>query len=532
MKRRSKPQHNPEELRNRIIGMGENSLRKSYFPQLKQRLGELEQYRTILDQAHDGICLLDPESLSFHNCNKAGRELIDMNGDEPQTLMDLLRDPSLRDAFNKWLTERGNAPFSCTIELPGTPPHTLTATFSRSALEDNQEQLLALFRDVTDQQRLEEELFQRRKMDAVGELAGGIAHDFNNMLSGIIGATEILQMSQQPDSQEGKMIAMIMQTANRAADLTKQLLSFSRKGKIRSTVVDMHQIITDTIQLLQRSIDKQITVIARFKAPHSAIVGDPSQLQNALLNLAINARDAIDGAGEICFSTSTRSLTAEECHRKSFAITPGDYIEVSVSDTGSGIPQEHIATIFEPFFTTKEEGKGTGLGLAAVYGTTLEHQGAITVDTSPAGTTFRLLIPLEQQAEITHTTEEKARTGSGRILLVDDEEIIRTTGRFILEHLGYTIEEAENGMVALEKVQNSSEPFSLIILDMVMPQMGGEECFTTLHKLIPQTPIIIASGFPRNARIEELIRHGLTAFIQKPYHIQELSQLVSKSLKR
>lgn len=533
MKRRSEKVHKTENLRDSIIGMGKDSLRKNYFPLLKKRVAELERYKALLDQAHDAICLISSDNFQFLECNLSGQKLLSETEKIITSPLDFIHDESDKKQLRSWLeTPESGSHYSFTFSLQADKGTIYcTCTLTHVSFE-NSPYFISLIHDITEQRRLEEELYQTRKMDAIGQLAGGVAHDFNNMLAGIIGAAEVIKSSTKENTAESTMLDLILQTAQRASDLTAKLLSFSRKGKIRSTAVNIHTIIGDTIEILKRSIDKRITIETQLKAQHSLIIGDPSQLQNAILNLSINARDAIEGSGFIKITTVIKELSSADLATIPFDLSEGPHIALSITDSGCGIPKENIKSIFEPFFTTKETGKGTGLGLAAVYGTIVDHRGAITVESSPgSGTTFTLLFPLE---EVTITTPspsiETAVKGKGKILIVDDEEILRTTAKFILSDLGYKLLLASDGEEALELFHTTGDEIDCIILDMVMPVMSGEECFAKIRALDSDVPIIIASGFPKSKRIETMLSRGLTAFIQKPYSRANLSHLLNEIL--
>lgn len=532
MKRRSKNETTPEELRNRIIGMGEGSLRKNYFPILKKRVAELERYKSLLDQAHDGICLINPEDGHFVECNLTGKEILSYPMSTISSLYDLIEDELEEKKLHQWIeTDNPVQHYFFTFSFgEGLKKREFTGTVSKASFEEKA-YLICLMHDITEQVKLEEELYQSRKMDAIGQLAGGIAHDFNNMLAGIIGAAEVVKLSVKGESTGATMLDLILQTAGRASDLTAKLLAFSRKGKIRSTAIDVHKIIDETATIAQRSIDKKITLETNLSAKETNIVGDPSQIQNAILNLIINARDAIDGSGTISIKTATTCLNEEQCAMSRFNIDPGDYITITVTDSGCGIAPEVQDQIFEPFFTTKDTGKGTGLGLAAVYGTVVDHHGAISLESEiGSGTSFTLTLPLDELAQSHEQVDETTVRGTGTILLVDDEEIVRTTAKFILNDLGYDIVIAKDGEEALEFFNDEQYLFDLVILDMVMPKKNGEECFQEIRERDPHLPIILASGFPKSKRVETMCSQGLTAFIQKPFRRAILSHLIDEIL--
>jgi two-component system, cell cycle sensor histidine kinase and response regulator CckA len=391
--------------------------------------------------------------------------------------------------------------------------------------------LLGISVDITEQKSVEEQLRQAHKMDVVGQLAGGIAHDFNNMLTGIIGAAEMLNWRLGDDPYNTKLTGVILDAATRSADLTRQLLAFSRKGKITSTPISINDCVNAVVAILERTIDKRITLEVKLLAENPIVIGDPGLLQNALLNLAVNARDAMAEGGTLRFSTANLQLGLPGGQSHPALPAPGPYLEIAVSDTGTGMTPEVLEHIYEPFFTTKETGKGTGLGLAAVYGTVKEHNGIIDVDSEPGrGTVFRVCLPSGQSAVAQAAPQEEAVPGRGGIMLVDDEAIIRLSGHCLLEELGYQVYLAEDGERALELFAREREHIRLVILDMVMPKLSGKETFLRLKELDPGVRVLFSSGFHREGTVAELLGIGAKGFIHKPYRLQLLSTSVAEAL--
>jgi CheY-like chemotaxis protein len=328
-----------------------------------------------------------------------------------------------------------------------------------------------------------------------------------------------------------KLLKTIQEAAGRSADLTGQLLAFSRKGSNVTVQIWVNKTIQSVIGLLERTIDKNIRVVNRLTAEKDQIKGDPTQLQNALLNLGINARDAMPEGGTITFATATVFLDTMYCQSHESHMHPGDYVEISISDTGSGIDKEVIKHIFEPFFTTKEIGQGTGLGLAAVYGTVREHRGSLNVYSEPGiGTIFKLYLPLANEEKPTEVSDDQQFYGTGGILLVDDEQLIREMGRALLEDHGYRVYLAEDGEQALALYERERENISLVIMDVVMPIMGGKEAFQHLKAAYPDVRVLISSGFHQIKTTESFADLGAKGFIQKPYRAQELFKAVENAL--
>lgn len=386
--------------------------------------------------------------------------------------------------------------------------------------------------DVTKEYNLGLELTHSRKMDAIGQLAGGVAHDFNNMLAGILGAAQILKSPDQKLSEENLVyIEMILNAAARSADLTKKLLAFGRKGKALSTEIDAHEIIDNTLSIVKQTIDRKIVVTADKKAKFNYIIGDNSALQNSLMNLCINASHAMVNGGDLTISTRNIYFDKRYCDASIFSLEPGEYLEVEVRDSGCGIPVESINSIFEPFYTTKEEGEGTGLGLAAVYGTVLDHHGSIIVSSEPElGTVFHLYFPCVGSQKKQSISAPQALNGTGLILLVDDEDIIRLTCKHLLEDMGYTVLTARDGKEGISIFKKSHTEISLVIMDMIMPEMNGSEAYFEMKEIDSECKVILSSGFTKDENMTDLLKSGLAGFITKPFTNHELSKLMSSVL--
>ena len=393
---------------------------------------------------------------------------------------------------------------------------------------------IMVFRDITAEYEVQKRLKHSQRMDAIGQLAGGVAHDFNNMLGGIIGFSELLAKKVNNDSEAATYVQMILDTSDKAASLTRKLLTFAKKTNIPATNVDIHKIITSSTELLQRTIDRRINIATSFLAEKFIVMGDSSQLQNIFINLGINAAHAMKGDGTITISTRNIILDSDSMTSWTTPLNPGDYIEIKVTDTGCGITQEDLPRIFEPFFTTRERDQGTGLGLSAVYGSIKQHKGDISVSSTPGtGTTFTLLLPASAEDSSARNQEpinETTNTGSGHILIVDDEEIMRITARHILENSGYKVTSATNGREALALFHDKSKHYDLIILDMIMPEMNGKDCFKELRRHSVEIPVILASGFSQDSDIREMEKEEVVSFISKPYKGKELLNAIHELL--
>lgn len=399
------------------------------------------------------------------------------------------------------------------------------------------EEIAERHRAEAKQARLEEQLRQSQKMEVLGQLAGGVAHDFNNLLAGIMGNAQLLAMKMAPGQPGSDLVAEIEEAANRAADMTKQLLTFSRKDHRQAEEVDLHESISAVVSLLKRSISKQIEICQELDAAEALVMGDRTQLQSALLNLCVNARDAMPGGGVLRICTRDVTLDAQACSDLEDEIIPGQYVEVEISDTGVGMSEEMQQHIFEPFFTTKPAGEGTGLGLAAVYGCIQNHHGVITVKSQIGkGSTFRLLLPLagrkRQVVPLPVQESPELLHGQGHVLIVDDEEIVRNLGSRLLEELGYKVSACSDGASAVQLFQQYHDKIDLVILDMIMPKMGGQETFMSMKDIQPDVHVLFLSGQGAGESMDALLEQGACGFLNKPFRINELSQQVSRCIRR
>jgi len=391
--------------------------------------------------------------------------------------------------------------------------------------------VVLVFRDVTEERVLQEQVLHSQKMETVGQLAGGVAHDFNNMLGGIIGAAELLKKRLPSEQKTDKFLGMIVDSAERAADLTRKLLAFSRKQHVESTPVDVHAALNQTLALLKNTVDRRIQIRSDLSAESARVAGDLAQLQNAFLNICLNATQAMPEGGELSISTQRVDLDQVACETSPFQLQPGPHLEIEFRDSGCGIPAENLERIFEPFFTTKEQGKGTGLGLAAVLGTVQQHHGAVTAYSEVgAGSVFHVLFPLTEAPLHGSEMHEQPVTGSGLILVVDDEAVMRATAAAILEDLGYQVLLAENGRAGLNLFQTQREKIDLVLLDMIMPELNGRDCFTEMRKIDPGIKVILSSGFAHSDDLDDLRSAGLAGFLRKPYRSVELSRSVAAAM--
>jgi signal transduction histidine kinase/ActR/RegA family two-component response regulator/HAMP domain-containing protein len=409
---------------------------------------------------------------------------------------------------------------------------TAFAAHAAIALE-NSRLLLESRRAYVELAETQGQLEQAQKMDAIGRLAGGVAHDFNNLLTVILGRTDILLHPLKPDDPMRRGIELIQRTAGRAADLTRQLLAFSRKQVLDAVVLDLGAVTTDMKDMLGRLIGEDIALLTAPTPGLGRVKADRGQIEQVIMNLAVNARDSMPQGGRLILETANVDLD-DEYVRRHVGARPGPHVMLAVSDTGAGIPREIQGQIFEPFFTTKEPGKGTGLGLATVYGIVKQSGGYIEVDSEAGrGTTFRIYLPRLDAAPVTVDRSGRptiAAGGTETILLVEDEEGVRELARDILRASGYTVLEARNGAEALLLCERHQGPLDMLLTDVVMPRMSGRELAERLAPLRPDLSVLYMSGYTDDA----VIRHGVlragTAFLQKPFTPAALVQRVRETL--
>jgi two-component system, cell cycle sensor histidine kinase and response regulator CckA len=375
----------------------------------------------------------------------------------------------------------------------------------------------------------EAQLREAQKMDAVGRLAGGIAHDFNNLVTVIMGYSEMLLSAPFNEEDCRRDLSHIREAGRRAAGLTRQLLAFSRRQVFRPTIVDVNEVILSTTDMLQKLLGEDIQVVTNLEASIQNIEMDRHQLEQVIMNLAVNARDAMEHGGRLVFHTTTTQVTKAS----GFPVSPGPYVAMAVTDTGCGMEPMVVSHIFEPFFTTKPIDKGTGLGLSTVYGIVQQSGGAITVHSEVGqGTTFTIYFPVSGKdvACLNDSSSPITRaTGHGTVLLVEDEPAVRTLVANILQAQGYDVVQALHGLEALQKLQTMLEPPDLILTDVVMPQMSGLELIQQIRRHHPGIHVLYMSGYSDHPALKQDVLSG-TAFLQKPFTAEGLTHAVRQAL--
>ena len=396
------------------------------------------------------------------------------------------------------------------------------------------ERMIGVSRDVTDREVLEDQLRKAQKMEAVGQLAGGVAHDFNNLLTVITGAVSLVREHLPVGTPVAEELSMVEEAASRAAGLTHQLLAFSRRQVLRPELVDLNRIVRGVEPMLRRLIAEDIQIVTIASASPASVFADPGQLEQVLVNLAVNARDAMPQGGRLVIETAVIAVTADDAARLGASGTPGTYVRLNVRDTGLGMTEATLARAFEPFFTTKGPGRGTGLGLATVYGIVQQSGGYVRVSSAlNRGTTFEIDLPNVEGSEIPcaiNSVAPGAAQSSGTILLVEDEAPVRAIARRILARQGYTVIEAANGREALRCAENHAGEIDVVVTDMVMPEMSGRAFADEFSELHPDTPVLFVSGYTD----DEILRRGAlaprTAFLEKPFTPDKLIDAVHRVL--
>jgi PAS domain S-box-containing protein len=394
--------------------------------------------------------------------------------------------------------------------------------------------VLGIARDVTKEKFTEAQLRHAEKMEAIGTLAGGIAHDFNNLLQAILGYGEIILLNKKEDDRDFEKLQRIIKAAKRGSELTSQLLTFSRKVESRLQPLALNHIIENIQTMMDRTIPKMIKIEYHLSPNLLNINADASQMEQMLINLAVNARDAMPRGGTLAITTEN-VIVNEDNPPPYPEIALGEYVQLTVSDTGQGIDIDTLQYIFDPFFTTKELGKGTGLGLSTVYGNVKNHHGHIICYSElNRGTTFKIFLPAIEPPEkpLEAVAVEKPQGGAETILLIDDEEFIRDLGERILTTFGYSVFTAPDGESALELYRKQKDAIDLIILDLIMPGIGGRECLLRLLDIDPQARIVIASGHTIDGPVRDVVSLGARDFIHKPYGLRQMLKVVREVLNK
>jgi signal transduction histidine kinase len=382
-----------------------------------------------------------------------------------------------------------------------------------------------------ERRKLEVQFQQAQRFEALGTLAGGIAHDFNNLLMNIQGNTSLMLFEIKDSHPFFEPLKKIEKQVKSGALLTRQMLGYARKGKFNVKPVDLNQIVDESAETFGRT-RKEITIQRELDDDLFPVKADQGQIEQVLLNLYVNAADAMPGGGTLFLKT--KNETHLNIKSNQYGPTPGNYVQLTITDSGTGMDNQILERIFDPFFTTKEMGRGSGLGLASVYGIIKSHDGYIDVESKKdQGTTFTIFLPAsEKDVEGVDDTTAKLIRGSGTLLIVDDEELVLNVGVNMLEKLGYTVLAAKNGTEAVDIFKANKDKIKMVILDIIMPDMGGGEVYDKINAINPDVKVLLSSGYSVDGQAIELLERGCDGFMQKPYTLEELSGKITQIMKK
>ena len=508
---------------------------KRYSANLETLVAETEKkYQILIDNADESIFIIQDDVIKFPNPRTielfaypkeeiAHIPFIDLVLDEDRGV--ILGQPQQIAGAKKIIP-------TSTFRIMRRSGETVWVDMNAVSIEwGDKPGFLVFLRDVTEKKRMEAELIQAQKMEAIGTLAGGIAHDFNNILMGILGYTSLMLLNTEPDNTSHERLKSIEHLVESGADLTKQLLGFARGGKYEVKPTDVNELVRRSSEIFGRT-KKEITIHRNYQKDLYTADVDRGQIEQVLLNLFVNAWQAMPGGGDLYLETS--NVTLDEIYTRLHSITPGDYVKISVTDNGTGMDQATQRRIFEPFFTTKGMGLGTGLGLASAYGIIKNHGGIINVYSEVGrGTTFTIYLPASTRAifeeKIIHA---EAKKSTESVLIVDDQDMILAVARDMLKALGYKVFTAQGGKEALAIYNENKKSIDVVILDMIMPSMSGGETFDKLKAINPDVRVILSSGYSINGQATEIMKRGCNGFIQKPFNIKELSQKIREVLEK
>ena len=498
-----------------------------------------ERFHRFFEEAPIGIALVDRDG-RIEECNTAFRALADNDRLLGVPLVDLTHEDDaavVRRRFDDVMAGRDSGrPFEVRLSGPAGRVATLYAS-RRVDGAGAPSGLIVHFIETTEQKRLETQFAQSQKMQAVGQLAGGIAHDFNNLLTAMIGFCDLLLLRHRAGDQSFADLMQIKQNANRAANLVRQLLAFSRQQTLQPRVLSITDVLAELTHLLRRLIGENIVLEMIHGRDVAPVRVDQGQLEQVIINLAVNARDAMAGGGTL--TVRTGNLTLERpIVRGAETMPPGDYVKIEVVDTGSGIEPQIMDRIFDPFFSTKEVGSGTGLGLATVYGIVKQTGGFVFVDSRPgAGAAFTIYLPRHAAAPGAETPRAPAAetggdlTGIGTVLLVEDEDAVRVFGARALRNKGYDVLEARSGESALEIIDDKSKTIDLLITDVVMPQMDGPTLIREVRARRPDMKVIFISGYAEDSFRRRLDETADIHFLPKPFSLKQLAGKVKEVMR-
>lgn len=501
---------------------------------LKRTVSENRRLYNIVEDLKDGFCTISINGI-FIYYNKAATEMFGKEDINDLNFYDtFIKDKSQILKIKNHLN-RNEFLKDYEIEIYDISEKKFPVILSLTKIKDPSNNLVGvtiLIKDMTYLKRVQQQLLQAQKMESIGMLASGVAHEFNNILTGIIPNAELIKLTSDQSGINYMRAESIERSANRAAEIVKKLLNFARDDrKLEVKYTNFIKTARETIDILKRLFDKNIELVDEMNDDHLSVRIDATSVQQIIMNLAINAKDAINGNGKIIFKTKKISIFEDDEIYMNKNLLPGNYCKFEVKDTGCGIPPKILKNIFDPFFTTKRPGEGTGLGLSMVYGLVTSSGGTIEVHSElNEGTTFYIFLPSENiEAEKQESGLMKNKFGNGQtILVIDDEKIIVDMAADMLKSLGYNVITAINGLEGLQKYKENKNVINLVILDLLMPEMNGSTCFENLKIIDPQVNVIISSGIGDIKKKDELTKQGIRDYIEKPYSMQKIAEKIDK----
>ena len=487
-----------------------------------------EKYRNLVELANDGIAIIQDELIKYINprlAEIAGYTVDELTGKPFSDYIYPHERPKVVDYYQRRLAGE-KLPSTYETALRHKNGRKIDIEFNVSLITyQGKPTAFAIVRDLTERNRLEARLQQARKMESIGTLAGGVAHDFNNLLMSILGCTSLMLFDIESAHPHYDILKTIEQNVQSGAELTKQLLGFARGGKYEVKPTDLNMLIEKTTEMFCRT-KKEVRVYKKYQKHIWPVEADQTQIDHVLLNLYINAWQAMPGGGDLYLET--KNVTVDKNHSKRLSVEPGRYVKLSVKDTGMGMDETTKQRVFDPFFTTKDMGRGTGLGLASAYGIIKNHGGIIEVYSKKGeGATFTIYLQASDK-KITEQKEVPGETvkGTETVLLVDDEDRIVDIGKKTLQILGYKVLIARSGKEAIELYKKNKAKIDIVVLDMIMPEMGGGETYDRLKKINPHVRVLLSSGYSIDGEATEILERGCNGFVQKPFSMQALSRRI------
>ena len=520
-------QKSPAFLPGQIIG------REDVFPRqiTTELLSIKKHFEVILKSMAEGVLEITPEGRIVY-VNPAVISLINQPENKllGSNFTDLFQETD-RQRIKSYLAAMDTQPQTLDEEVSLITNSKQISLSLLPILDKEDKTIIIIFNDVSERKRMEAQFLQAQKMEAIGTLAGGIAHDFNNLLMVIQGNASLMLLNVDPSHPHHEMLMSIVKQVQSGSKLTNQLLGYARKGRYEVKPIQLNQLVEETSKAFGRT-RKEITIHRELANDLFPIEGDLGQIEQVLMNLFVNAADAMPQGGDIFLKTI--NIPYGDIRGKLYNPKPGEYVLLTVTDTGIGMDPKTLDRIFEPFFTTKELGRGTGLGLASVYGIIKGHAGYVDVESEEGrGTIFRIYLPASKgDVQKTIIGQDHIIKGTGTILLIDDEEMVLEVGERFLKVMGYQVLTAREGREAIEVYKKHRDTIDLVLLDIIMPNMKGGEVFDRLKEINPEVKVLLSSGYSIDGEASKILERGCSGFIQKPFDMNQLSQSIGPLLKK